>query len=73
MERYAAAGKGAGRRRRPAPEGRRDDTENVTGAQLRARGAARAHPATAFYIAQRVEMDDRVKEMLSIATQRGIP
>src|SRR5690606_14180061 len=26
-----------------------------------------------FYIAQRVEMDDRVKEMLSIATHRGIP
>jgi 23S rRNA (guanosine2251-2'-O)-methyltransferase len=57
----------------PRPKARRDDTENVTGAQLRARGAARAHPATAFYIAQRVEMDDRVKEMLSIATQRGIP
>jgi len=30
-------------------------------------------PATAFYIAQRVEMDDRVKEMLSIATNREIP
>ena len=30
-------------------------------------------PATAFYIAQRVEMDDRVKEMLSIATHREIP
>jgi 23S rRNA (guanosine2251-2'-O)-methyltransferase len=30
-------------------------------------------PATALYIAQRVEMDDRVKEMLSIATHREIP
>jgi 23S rRNA (guanosine2251-2'-O)-methyltransferase len=30
-------------------------------------------PATAFYIATRIEMDDRVKEMISIATQRGIP
>ena len=30
-------------------------------------------PATAFYIAQRVEMDDRTKEMLAIATHRGIP
>ena len=30
-------------------------------------------PATAFYIAKRVEMDDRVKEMLSIATHREIP
>ena len=30
-------------------------------------------PASAFYIAQRVEMDDRVKEMLSLATNRGIP
>jgi 23S rRNA (guanosine2251-2'-O)-methyltransferase len=30
-------------------------------------------PATAFYIAQRVEMDDRVKEMLAITRHRDIP
>jgi len=30
-------------------------------------------PATALYVAQRVEMDDRVKEMLSIAGHRDIP
>src|SRR5690606_25051108 len=30
-------------------------------------------PATALYVAQRVEMDDRVKEMLSIAGNRDIP
>ena len=30
-------------------------------------------PATALYIAQRVEMDDRVKEMLAIARNREIP
>ena len=30
-------------------------------------------PATALYIAQRIEMDDRVKESIAIANGRGIP
>lgn len=30
-------------------------------------------PATALYIAARVEMDDRVKEALGLATKRGVP
>ena len=30
-------------------------------------------PATALFIAQRIEMDDRVKESIAIATGRGIP
>jgi 23S rRNA (guanosine2251-2'-O)-methyltransferase len=50
-----------------------DDTENVTGRNSVLEALRAKIPATAFYIAQRVEMDDRVKEMLSIATQRGIP
>ena len=50
-----------------------DDTENVTGRNSVLEALRAKIPATAFYIAQRVEMDDRVKEMLSIATNRGIP
>ena len=30
-------------------------------------------PATALYVAARIEMDDRVKEVLTLATNRGIP
>lgn len=50
-----------------------DDTETVTGRNSVLEALRAKIPATAFYIAQRVEMDDRVKEMLSITTNRGIP
>jgi len=76
-ERYAAAGgkpqprQGNVNRAPKAKAG--DDTENVTGRNSVLEALRARIPATAFYIAQRVEMDDRVKEMLSIATQRGIP
>lgn len=50
-----------------------DDTETVTGRNSVLEALRAKIPATAFYIAQRVEMDDRVKEMLSIATNRDIP
>ncbi len=80
QERYAAAG-GKGRPGgRPANSSSRapkakagDDTENVTGRNSVLEALRAKIPATAFYIAQRVEMDDRVKEMLSIATHRGVP
>ncbi|MGO2746385.1 23S rRNA (guanosine(2251)-2'-O)-methyltransferase RlmB [Microbacterium sp.] len=86
-ERYAAAG-GKGRPSGSSNSGGRsggsnpnrspkskagDDTENVTGRNSVLEALRAKIPATAFYIAQRVEMDDRVKEMLSIATHRGIP
>ncbi|APZ33792.1 MULTISPECIES: 23S rRNA (guanosine(2251)-2'-O)-methyltransferase RlmB [Microbacterium] len=77
-ERYVAAG-GKGRPgQKPgpsrAPKAKAgDDTENVTGRNSVLEALRAKIPATAFYIAQRVEMDDRVKEMLSIATHRGIP
>jgi len=78
-ERYAAAGgKGAPRPARGSQGGSRqgkkdDDTETVTGRNSVLEALRAKIPATAFYIAQRVEMDDRVKEMLSIATHRDIP
>jgi len=81
-ERYAAAGgkgrpngrpSGGSNPNRSAKPKAGDDTENVTGRNSVLEALRTKIPATAFYIAQRVEMDDRVKEMLSIATHRGIP
>jgi len=48
------------------------DTETVTGRNSVLEALRTKIPATALYIAQRVEMDDRVKEMLSIAKNRDI-
>ncbi|MCM3780056.1 23S rRNA (guanosine(2251)-2'-O)-methyltransferase RlmB [Microbacterium hydrocarbonoxydans] len=82
-ERYAAAGgrgKPGGRQasggnpnRSSRVKDNTTDTETVTGRNSVLEALRAKIPATAFYIAQRVEMDDRVKEMLSIATNRGIP
>jgi 23S rRNA (guanosine2251-2'-O)-methyltransferase len=76
-ERYAAAGgKGKPGQTRGSSSGRAkkdEDTEVVTGRNSVLEALRARIPATAFYIAQRVEMDDRVKEMLATATQRGIP
>jgi 23S rRNA (guanosine2251-2'-O)-methyltransferase len=81
QERYAAAGGKARPGGRPSSAAGRggsrakqsDDTETVTGRNSVLEALRAKIPATAFYIAQRVEMDDRVKEMLSIATHREIP
>jgi 23S rRNA (guanosine2251-2'-O)-methyltransferase len=79
-ERYAAAG-GKGRpgaapgqgQRSPSKAKSSDDTEIVTGRNSVLEALRAKIPATALYIAQRVEMDDRVKEMLATATHRDIP
>jgi 23S rRNA (guanosine2251-2'-O)-methyltransferase len=77
-ERYSAAGGKGNKPGQPAQRSSRavkkeDDTETVTGRNSVLEALRAKIPASAFYIAQRVEMDDRVKEMLSIATHRGIP
>jgi len=80
-ERYAAAGgkgrpgakpQGANPNRTAKAKGG-DDTETVTGRNSVLEALRARIPATALYIAQRVEMDDRVKEMLAIASHRDIP
>lgn len=87
-ERYAAAGgkgrppTGSGSGRRTASGGNPNrtarakdntaDTETVTGRNSVLEALRAKIPATALYVAQRVEMDDRVKEMLSIAKNRDI-
>ncbi|WP_417561912.1 23S rRNA (guanosine(2251)-2'-O)-methyltransferase RlmB [Microbacterium sp.] len=77
QERYVAAG---GKPKptqqnlnRSARSKQADDTETVTGRNSVLEALRAKIPATALYVAQRVEMDDRVKEMLSIATHREIP
>ncbi|HWU46067.1 MAG TPA: 23S rRNA (guanosine(2251)-2'-O)-methyltransferase RlmB [Humibacter sp.] len=80
QERYAASG---GRGRAPqrsdsgGGSGRRrsgsEDTELVTGRNSVLEALRANIPASTLYIASRVEIDDRVKEALSIATKRGIP
>ncbi|MFD5226635.1 23S rRNA (guanosine(2251)-2'-O)-methyltransferase RlmB [Microbacterium sp. NPDC058342] len=82
QERFAAAG-GRGKpgqrpqqASNPNRQGRAkaaDDTETVTGRNSVLEALRTKIPATAFYIAQRVEMDDRVKEMLAITRHREIP
>ena len=70
----AARASPPGRRSRvPRAAKKDDDTEVVTGRNSVLEALRAKIPATAFYIAQRVEMDDRVKEMLSMATHRQIP
>jgi len=77
QERYVAAGgKPKGKpvdMNRAARAKKNDDTETVTGRNSVLEALRAKIPATALYIAQRVEMDDRVKEMLAIATHREIP
>lgn len=81
-ERYAAAGGTGTPGQRPHQGGaagrggrskQTDDIETVTGRNSVLEALRARIPATALYIAQRVEMDDRVKEMLSIASNRDIP
>lgn len=57
----------------PSKRARTDDTETVTGRNSVLEALRTRIPATTLYVATRIEMDDRVKEILSIATGRGIP
>jgi 23S rRNA (guanosine2251-2'-O)-methyltransferase len=50
-----------------------DEHEVVTGRNSVLEALRAKIPASALYIATRVEMDERVKEVLSIANGRGIP
>ncbi|GLK17182.1 23S rRNA (guanosine(2251)-2'-O)-methyltransferase RlmB [Herbiconiux flava] len=50
-----------------------DDSEMVTGRNSVVEALRAQIPATALYVAFRVEVDERVKEALSLANKRGIP
>lgn len=66
----SGSGQGEGRQRRAKSS---DETEVVTGRNSVVEALRARIPATALYMATRIEMDDRVKEALKLATGRGIP
>ncbi|BDZ55696.1 23S rRNA (guanosine(2251)-2'-O)-methyltransferase RlmB [Agromyces marinus] len=81
-ERAAAKSGGRGGQRQAAPRGasgaaRRaksgDESEIVTGRNAVVEALRTRVPATTLYLASRIEMDDRVKEAVKVATGRGIP
>lgn len=59
---------------RPAPKRKgSEDAELVTGRNSVLESLRTKLPATTLFIASRMEMDDRVKEILQLATSRNIP
>jgi 23S rRNA (guanosine2251-2'-O)-methyltransferase len=68
---------GAGQRSQGADRQRRakssDEIEIVTGRNSVLEALRAKIPATTLYVATRIEMDDRVKEAMKLATSRGIP
>jgi 23S rRNA (guanosine2251-2'-O)-methyltransferase len=79
QERLDAAKARAGKSDRPqqrAPRSSRSgggDAEIVSGRNSVVEALRARIPATALYIAARAEMDDRMRESISVATHRGIP
>jgi len=76
-ERLEAARKrhGGGRdnEQKRAPRKKSDDTELVTGRNAVLEALRTKIPATALYVAAKVEMDDRMREILGIAVGRNVP
>lgn len=78
QERLAAAksrsggGDGGGQRQQRKPKKGGDAAEVVSGRNSVLEALRAKVPATTLYVAARVEMDDRVRESLSLATKRGI-
>ncbi|KAM9863073.1 23S rRNA (guanosine(2251)-2'-O)-methyltransferase RlmB [Leucobacter sp. BZR 635] len=76
-ERYEAAkarhqgGAGGGGGRGPSSR-KTDESELVTGRNAVLEALRTKIPATTLYIAARIEMDDRVREIMRIATNRGV-
>ena len=67
----AGAPRGASGAARRAKSG--DESEIVTGRNSVVEALRTKIPATTLYVAARVEMDDRVREAMKIATNRSIP
>ncbi len=80
-ERYEAAGgrakpassQGQPQQQRPRRAKSADEAEVVTGRNSVLEALRARIPANTLYMATRIEMDDRVKEVLNLATRRGIP
>ena len=63
---------GAGQQGRARSPKKNNDSEVVSGRNSVLEALRAKVPASTLYIASRIEMDDRVKESLSLATKRGI-
>lgn len=70
-KRHGAGEKGASGAR--APRKKSDDTELVTGRNAVLEALRTKIPATTLYVASKVEMDDRMREILGIAVGRNVP
>jgi 23S rRNA (guanosine2251-2'-O)-methyltransferase len=66
----AARGGGSHPPRRPAAGG---ESEIVTGRNAVVEALRARIPATTLYVAARIDYDDRVKEIVSVAAKRGLP
>src|SRR3990170_3216872 len=86
QERFASAGgrpgsgRGEGAPQRPQRRGKPSDSgsggqlgEVVTGRNSVVEALRARIPASTLYVAARIEVDDRVKEAMKLATNRGIP
>lgn len=56
-----------------SPRKKSEDTELVTGRNAVLEALRTKIPATTLYVAAKVEMDDRMREILGIAVGRGVP
>ncbi|MBG6108458.1 23S rRNA (guanosine(2251)-2'-O)-methyltransferase RlmB [Frigoribacterium sp. CG_9.8] len=71
-QRSGAPQRAAGPQRTQRPK-QTDEFEVVTGRNSVLEALRAKIPVTALYIATRIEYDDRVKEVMQIATKRGLP
>ncbi|GAA1493573.1 23S rRNA (guanosine(2251)-2'-O)-methyltransferase RlmB [Curtobacterium herbarum] len=55
------------------PARKTDDSELVTGRNSVLEALRTKTPSTTLYVAARIEVDDRVKEILTLANHRGVP
>lgn len=69
----AGGNSGGGQSGRARSPKKNSDAEVVSGRNSVLEALRAKIPASALYIAARVEMDDRVKEALALATKRGVP
>lgn len=70
--RHAGAGRGGQGARGNSSSRKTDESELVTGRNAVLEALRTKIPATTLYIAARVEMDDRMREIMRIATNRGL-
>ncbi|MFC5339085.1 23S rRNA (guanosine(2251)-2'-O)-methyltransferase RlmB [Leucobacter denitrificans] len=71
--RHAGAGRGGAPAGNRSGSGRKaDESELVTGRNAVLEALRTKIPATTLYVAARIEMDDRMREILRLATNRGV-